>query len=389
MKPIAGVLFAALMAITSMGQEVAFFEGTWDEASETAARQNKFILVDAYTKWCGWCKVMDREMFTDSLVASFINDHYVPVKIDFEDSVGVLMARKFRITGYPTTLVFNPGGQLVDRFVGYSEDHSRYLEFLEDAIQITAERIFAYDSRQLDMDWPDVYLGNFGLEKKELTWKLVDSIVNAYLEGQDDLFSEINWSVLFKYQPKEYQDFFIENMDEYSALYGTHETEDMLASIIYEKVVDTAAPISPDELLSLCDKLEDPGENKQFYLGLYYETRNDWKAYCNLLEDYIRENGFENDSYINNCCWTLYENAEDKAILEKAAGWMETLTREHPVWMYLDTYAALLYKLGDLEMAEQTALEAIEKGREEKSDRVGETEKLLEEIRTAESGFKK
>jgi hypothetical protein len=55
--------------------------------------------------------------------------------------------------------------------------------------------------------------------------------------------------------------------------------------------------------------------------------------------------------------------------------------------MYLDTYAALLFKSGDLDKAEEVALFAIEKGKEEGADRIGETEKLLEEIREAKGSL--
>ena len=48
------------------------------------ARQPKPILVDVYTGWCGWCKVMDRETYSRAEVADYINEHFYPVKLDAE-----------------------------------------------------------------------------------------------------------------------------------------------------------------------------------------------------------------------------------------------------------------------------------------------------------------
>lgn len=386
MKSILVSLLALLVALGLSGQQVSFFHGSWEEANEKAATENKFILVDAYTKWCGFCKLLDEKVLGDSIVASYINEHFVPVRIDFNDSLGTLMARKFRVTGYPTLLVFNPGGQLVDRYAGYGEDHSRYIEFFEEARKIKEERVFAYDSRELDMDWPDIYLGKFGIDRKDLTAAKIDSMATEYLDGQDDLYSEVNWSVLFRYKPKAYEAFLIENMDRYSELYGTKETQDLLGYIIYDRIVDTVALVDTimlNKVLALTGNLDYPESSMKYFKELYYERRDDWKGYCNLLEEHIEKNGFDDHMHINNSTWALYENTDDKVILEKAAGWMEVVTKEHPVWMYLDTYAALLYKLGEIEMAEKVALRAIEKGKEEGTDRLGETEKLLEKIRAA------
>ncbi len=44
----------------------------------------KPILVDVYTSWCGWCRVMDKETYGNDKVAGYINEHYYAVKLDAE-----------------------------------------------------------------------------------------------------------------------------------------------------------------------------------------------------------------------------------------------------------------------------------------------------------------
>lgn len=55
-----------------------------EEMHTAYARQPKPILVDVYTSWCGWCKVMDRETYSKADVADYINEHFYPVKLDAE-----------------------------------------------------------------------------------------------------------------------------------------------------------------------------------------------------------------------------------------------------------------------------------------------------------------
>ena len=53
--------------------------------SNTKINNNgKKIIIDLYTDWCGWCKVMDRNTFTDDDVINLINDKFIPVKFDAE-----------------------------------------------------------------------------------------------------------------------------------------------------------------------------------------------------------------------------------------------------------------------------------------------------------------
>lgn len=42
------------------------------------------VLVDIYTDWCGWCKVMDRDTYANEKVATYINQHYYAVKLNAE-----------------------------------------------------------------------------------------------------------------------------------------------------------------------------------------------------------------------------------------------------------------------------------------------------------------
>lgn len=54
------------------------------ELQTAYAKNPKPILVDVYTSWCGWCKVMDRETYAKDDVAAYINEKYYAVKLDAE-----------------------------------------------------------------------------------------------------------------------------------------------------------------------------------------------------------------------------------------------------------------------------------------------------------------
>lgn len=56
----------------------------YESGYQMAVAKKKMLLVDVYTEWCGWCKVMDRETYTDDSVIYYINKYFVPVKLNPE-----------------------------------------------------------------------------------------------------------------------------------------------------------------------------------------------------------------------------------------------------------------------------------------------------------------
>ena len=65
------------------GQEIKWL--TLDEATkEIKAHPEKPVLINFYTTWCGFCKRLDKETFTDAKVADYVNKNYIAIKFDAE-----------------------------------------------------------------------------------------------------------------------------------------------------------------------------------------------------------------------------------------------------------------------------------------------------------------
>ncbi|MEM6641538.1 MAG: DUF255 domain-containing protein [Bacteroidota bacterium] len=62
---------------------------TIEEALELHSGEPRKLLVDLYTNWCGWCKVMDRETYGQADIAEYINKNFYPVKFNAEQKASV------------------------------------------------------------------------------------------------------------------------------------------------------------------------------------------------------------------------------------------------------------------------------------------------------------
>ena len=77
MKTIFTLGFALCTAVTSFAQGIAFYDGTWDEILAKAKKEHKMIFLDAYTSWCGPCKMLVNQTFPQPEVGIFFNSNFV------------------------------------------------------------------------------------------------------------------------------------------------------------------------------------------------------------------------------------------------------------------------------------------------------------------------
>jgi tetratricopeptide (TPR) repeat protein len=92
------------------------FQTDFAAARKTAADENKPMIIDFYTDWCKWCKVLDTVTYVDPLVIGMSVDN-IFVKVDAEADTA--LAREYGIAGYPTVVVAGPDGKEMDRIWGY------------------------------------------------------------------------------------------------------------------------------------------------------------------------------------------------------------------------------------------------------------------------------
>ncbi len=87
-----------------------------DDAFERARELDRPVLLSIGYSSCHWCHVMERESFEDPEIARFMNEHFVPVKVDREerpDVDSIYMEAVQGMTGHggwPLTAFLDPGG---------------------------------------------------------------------------------------------------------------------------------------------------------------------------------------------------------------------------------------------------------------------------------------
>jgi len=114
----------------AVGEE-PFRDLSFAEACAAAKEEDKVVLIDFYTTWCGPCKMMDKTTWRNRRVRRWLKKKTVALKIDAEAERG--LAKKYSVEAYPTVLLLKPDGTEIDRLVG-SREAEVFLSETEDAL---------------------------------------------------------------------------------------------------------------------------------------------------------------------------------------------------------------------------------------------------------------
>jgi thioredoxin-related protein len=98
---------------------------------KNAMARNKYVFVDVYTDWCGYCKQLDAFTFRAAPVLAELNDHFISVKLNAESDAPLVwkdqrmsardLTMQWGIDSYPTFIFLNSKGNVIGSFSSFAE----------------------------------------------------------------------------------------------------------------------------------------------------------------------------------------------------------------------------------------------------------------------------
>ncbi len=317
MKKLALTIMAMAMTVAVMAQGIVFEpEGTTlEQAAAKAKAENKLVFMDCYTQWCGPCKKMAKDVFTQEMVGAYMNPKFVNIKVDMESDYGTPLAKKLQITAYPTFVIFNGDAKEVGRFLGSSDG----VKFIENVGKNSMDTNTSdLEQRFKSGDRDPQFLQDY-LKSLTASYKVDDAndVAEAILEGKEETFAmdpELA-GIFMKHINNPFSKPFKQIMKTDVILKGTVGSEavdmkvqNVLTNYMRKLVVEKDGTASLDQAnydafvkLTKDAGMRNANHFKLTPLILLAEKQKDYDSYLKYIKEYLSDNSIDaNDMQLAN-----------------------------------------------------------------------------------------
>lgn len=268
---VSAILFLAFALLAQEGsKDTLEHTDSWAAVLQRSKIENKLIFVDCYFTGCHPCAQMDKEVFPNSIVSKEFSENFVGIKIDvFKEKLGDTINMKYNVSGYPTFLVLDANGRLLNMFSGYRDPGMLLLE-LNKAKQMASRKEWLSGFAANAIDYPEFYKKYFDREDR----KNDPEAANAWIKNQKDWKTEAVAMAIFRTGKLngEIEEYLVNNYTTYKKMYGT------------DLVLGKTAGILNGQMGRVVNKQKDETAFRQF---LKEKSRlfpaEDWKILQHLL----------------------------------------------------------------------------------------------------------
>ena len=401
-------LLISLLILLHFGysQGIEFEENNWEDVLTKAVEIQKPIFVDVYTTWCKPCKLMSSQVFNIKEVGDVYNANFICCKVDAEKGDGIRIAKEYEVNAFPTYLFLNANGTLVMKAKGSMSPE----EFLTLALSAKNElsnpkSIVEWENEYVQKKTDTAFLRAY-MEKNTHLGKSNTKLFDEYLALLPDdqrvskeiinmYYEEINHikihTLAYENLQRNQSKFYKLGTNIY--IFILHATENSLREAIKngdERLLEDV--VEENEKIPKIINLK---RKEEIYMD-YYKSLNDEEnyirnatAYCETwlmskdIAPVLREIYSEN---LNNIAWNFFERITDLNALKNALRWSKRSLEFFPDnYMYLDTYARLLYKLGKINKAiamQKKAIKLVKNTKDEEN--IAKYEEILQKMKQRE-----
>lgn len=332
-KIISGISIICSIAISAQ-ESIQFQELPFKDIIAKAKKEKKLVFIDAYAAWCGPCKMMEKNIFTQKSVSDYYNTNFINARFDMEKGEGREIASKFGVRSYPTYLFLNGEGELVSRNTGYMEEglfvamaqdinspgnkkgslKERFAsgekdpEFLMNIIKLNANSDYEFAKKASER-----YFQN-KKKAEELTKDEIGFLLYFIKSSEDNNYS------IFTSRKAEIVKFLPEDT------YNEFNAQLKLAKVVEQSIDDKNKKINDDYFL----KTAEPLVGKQAAITKlnqtklsYYEQNANFPEYEKAAVDYYKDADSFDPNELLRAAWVFADHVKTPSSLKKATEWAE------------------------------------------------------------------
>jgi thioredoxin-related protein len=389
------VVFISILLLIACGQQreiessvIDFRDVSFSEALKLAKAERKHLFLYFHFDGCGACKELEKSAFVDADIARYVHSEFVCLDVNTEDKTARELIRAYAPRAAPTCLIVNSDGEAVYSIVGFADKRDflsklRNWKTANPALVALRERYHAGDR---DAELVRSFI--MRLREEDLPY---GNVLEDYIAQQSAiaLESQENFDLLYDLIPDRISPVvrfrgaayaaFLRGIERHADRYDREQLDGRvlmgLLDALYESI-ETSNVGMFDSLMTvvegvrlrerslLVDRTGHPITviyPKEYGLRIklqFYHKAGDTETYRAVLTQYLTE--IQDDSEaLNELARSFSESATDKDSLHQASMWAQRSIALESGYENNDTYAALLYRLGEYSKALAQAEKAL------------------------------
>ena len=357
----------------AQNRSIVFSEKPLTEILSSAKKEKKLVFMDAYASWCGPCKWMAANIFTNDSAADYYNKTFICTKVDMEKGEGIILQQKYQVRAYPTLLFLDTDGNIVHMKVGAVQSAANLISLAHTALD-PDECYAGYKKRYSQGENSPEFIYKY-LQRISDAYLPVEGPLERYLSAQKetDYSKPGNWKIIYAYcndMDSKVFTYMVAHQAEFIHAHGRDSVDKKISDVFMKAIVD----LSRSEIMS--DTSYSRLKRKILASGFAGADKVIFDADLNNCQIQGDAAGFlalaykgldmfySNDpEMLNNVAWIVHQISKDKKYLGKALLWSKRSVELKSDASTNDTYAALLYDLGNKEEAVKYCKIALGKAR--------------------------
>ena len=378
MNKISYFLLLFVFQLSFSQQSIKFEDSNFASILTKAKAEKKLVFLDAYATWCGPCKLMERNVFTDKNVAEFYNKNFVNARIDMEKGEGRDIAAQYGIRSYPTLLFLNGEGEVVGKELGYlnTEDFLALGTKNNKPDLVNSNLKDEFLKGKLDqtslLSFITLYSGKDPILAKQASEKYFANKTDKTFSGEEinvllnftQSVDDVNYKV-FKANKTEISQLLTDKnyvqFDNYLRLMKivTSATDEKTKTIDDAKVLKEGEGLLPKEDLQ---------KSLNIYKLNYYISHENYQGYEKTALEYYKNTDEFNASELLAAAGVFNDHISNPKSLQMAARWAEKVVMSQENFDSTSILASLYDKLGKKDEAKMFAGMAANFAKQENRD---------------------
>lgn len=365
-KIISGISIFCSIVISAQETNIQFQELPFKDIIAKAKKEKKLVFIDAYAAWCGPCKMMEKNVFTQKSVSDYYNTNFINARFDMEKGEGRDIAAKFGVRSYPTYLFLNGEGELVSRNTGYMEE-SLFVAMAQD-INSLGNKKGSLKERFTRGEKDPEFLINIMKLNSSTDYDFAKKASERYFENKkktEEMTKDEIGLLLYFIKSSEDANYnvFVSRKAEIikflpEETYNEFNAQLRLAKVVEQSIDDKNKKINDDYFM----KTAEPLVGKQAAMAKlnqtklsYYEQNANFPEYEKAALEYYKNSDAFDPNELLRAAWVFADHVKTPTSLKKATEWAEKSVMRGETSENTYILAKLYYLTGNKETAKNYA----------------------------------